>query len=78
MKNIELNALLFYYNRYIKTKIRKCHDKVYTNFIGLHVPKDDIESDLFTVFSTYSLLVYNKTVNKQMTDHLDENLFEDW
>ena len=77
MKNIELNALPFFYNRYIKTKIRKYHDKVYTNFIGLHVPKDYIECDLFTVTSTDSLLVCNKTVNKQMTDHLDKNLFED-
>ena len=30
-------------NRYIKTKIKTNGDKVYTNFHGLNVPKDDIE-----------------------------------
>ena len=52
---------------------------------------DDIECKFFTVISFDSLLVYEnkyylqvyldncayKFVNKQMTDYLDENLFED-
>ena len=36
-KNIELNALSVYDDRYIKTKIRTYGDKVYTNFRGLNV-----------------------------------------
>ena len=34
LKNIELNALPVYDDRYIKTKIRTYGDKVYTNFLG--------------------------------------------
>ena len=41
-KNIELNALPVYDNRYIKTKVRTYGDKVYTNFHGLNIPEDDI------------------------------------
>ena len=43
MKNIKLKALPIYDDRYIKTKIRKFSDKVYTNFGGLNVTEDDIE-----------------------------------
>ena len=53
--------------------------------------EDDIECKSFTVISIDSLLVYGKKyylqifldncdfkfVNKQMTNYLDENLFED-
>ena len=91
LKNIELNALPVYDDTYVKTKTRTCGDKVYTNFRGLNVPEDDIECELFTVISIDSLLVYDdkyypqvfldncayKIVNKQMTDYLDENIFED-
>ena len=80
-----------YDDRHIKTKIKTYGDKVYTNFCGLNVPEDDKECESFTVISIDSLLVYNnkyylqvflddcayKTVNKQMTDYLEENLFED-
>ena len=59
-KNIELNAWLIYYNRYIKTKIRTYGDKVYTNFRGLNVSEDNIEFESFTVISIYSLIVYKK------------------
>ena len=55
------------------------------------MPEDDIECKSFTVISIDSLLVYEnkyylqvyldncayKIVNKQMTDYLDENFFED-
>ena len=91
LKNIELNALPVYDDRYIKNKIRTYGDKVYTHFRGLNVPKDDIECESFTVISIDSLLAYKnkyyllvfldncayKIVSKQMTDYLDENLFED-
>ena len=89
--NIKLNALSVYDDRYIKTKIRAFGDKVYTNFRGLNEPEDHIECTSFIVISIDSLLVYDKkyylqiyldnytykSVNKQMTDYLDENLFED-
>ena len=38
LKNIELNALPVYDDRYIKTKIRTYGDKVLTNFRGLKLP----------------------------------------
>ena len=91
LKNTKLNALPVYDDRYIKSKIRMFGDKVYTKFRGLDVPEDDIECESFTVISIDSLFLYDKkyylqvyldncahkTVNKQMTDYLDENLFED-
>ena len=91
LKNIELNTLPVYDDRYIKTKVRTYGDKVYTNFRGLNVPEDDIECEFFTVISIDFLLVYEskyylqayldncayKIANKQRTDYLDENLFED-
>ena len=43
LKKIELNALLVYDVRYIKTKTRTYSDKVYTHFRGLNVPEDDIK-----------------------------------
>ena len=49
LKKIELNALLVYDDRYIKTKIRTYSDKVYTNFRGLNVPEDDIKYKSFKV-----------------------------
>ena len=62
------------------------------NYCGLNVPKYDIECESFTVISIDSLLVCEnkyylqvyldscayKIVNKQMTDYLDENLFENY
>ena len=41
LKNIELDALPVYDNKYIKTKIKTYGDKVYTNFHDLDVPEDD-------------------------------------
>ena len=91
LKNIGLNALPAHDDRYTKTKIRTCSNKVYTTFCDLNVPEDHIVCDSFRVISIDSLLVYEnkyylqihldnfvyKTVNKQMTVYLDENLFED-
>ena len=91
LKNIEVDSSPVYDNRYTKTKIGTYGDKIYANSRDLNVPKDDIECEYFTVISIYSLLVYNekyylqvsldncvyKIVNKQMTDYLDENHFED-
>ena len=42
-KNIQLNILSVYDDRYIKTKIRTYSNKVYSNFCGLNVPEDDVE-----------------------------------
>ena len=55
------------------------------------MPEDDIECECFTAISIDSLLVYDskyylqvyldkyayKIVDKQMTEYLDKNLFED-
>ena len=85
-----MNALLVFDDRYIKSKIRTYGDKVYTNFRGLNVPKDDIECESFTVTSIDSILVYENKyylqvyldncayniVIKKITDYLDKNLFE--
>ena len=57
LKNIKLNALPVYDDRYVKTKIRIYGDKVYANFHGLNVPEDDTECESFTVISIDSLLV---------------------
>ena len=89
LKIFKLNVSAVNDDRCIKTKIRTYSDKVYTNFLGLNVPEDDVECESFKVISIDSLLVYEnkgylhlenfayKIANKQMTDHLDENLFED-
>ena len=44
LKNIKLNALPVFNDRYMKIKIRNYGYKVYTNFRGLNEPEDDIES----------------------------------
>ena len=89
-KNIELNGLPVYDDRYIKSKIRTCGNKVYTDFCSLNVPEDDTECESFTVICIDFLLVYKskyylqvyldnwtyKIANKQMTDYLDDNIFE--
>ena len=58
LKNIELNVLPVYDDKYIKTKIRTHGDKVYTNSRGLNVPENDIDCSSFTVISIGFLLVY--------------------
>ena len=60
LKNIELNALPAYDDRYIKTKIRTYGDKVFTNFHGLNLQQDDIECESFTVILLI-LYLYTKT-----------------
>ena len=86
-KNIKLNALPVNDDKYIKTKTGIYGNKVYNNFHGLNVP----ECESFAVISIDSLLVcrskfylqvclFNcgyKIAKKQITDCLDENLFED-
>ena len=88
-KNIKLNTLAVYDDKYIKTKIRTFVDKVCTNLRGLNVPEDDIECRYFIVISIAFLLVYEnkyylqvyldnyKIVNKKITGYLAENLFDD-
>ena len=66
LKNIELNALPVYNDRYIKTKTRTYSDKVYTNFCDLNVPEDDIECESFTVISFNSVLVYENKYYLQL------------
>ena len=89
LKNIKLNTLAVYDDKYIKTKIRTFVDKVCTNFRGLKVPEDDIECRYFIVIFIGFLLVYEnkyylqvyldnyEIVNKKITGYLAENLFDD-
>ena len=79
LKNIKLNALPDYDERYLKSETRTYADKGYTNFRGLYVPQDDIECEYFTVISIDSLLVYENKYYLQvyLTVYTDENLFED-
>ena len=42
LKDIELDALPVYDNKYIKSKIRTYDHKAYTNLRDLNVPEDDI------------------------------------
>ena len=44
----------------MKTKIKTYGDKVYTNFLDLNVPEDDIEYESFIVIYINYLLVYDK------------------
>ena len=87
MKNIKLNALTVYDNRYIKTKIRTYGDKVCTNFSGLNVPDNDVECELFIdsllvnsilvkriLFTSIFRQLHLKIVNTQMIDYLDDSL----
>ena len=90
LKNIELDTLPVYDDRYKINKIRMYGDKVYTNICGLDVPEDSVECESFTVISIYSLRVYEdncypqvyldnfayKIVDKQMIDYLDDDLFD--
>ena len=50
LKNIELNALPVYGDRY-KNQIRTYGDKVYTNFRGLIVPEVGVECKCFAIIS---------------------------
>ena len=64
---------------------------ILTFILGLNVIEDDIECECFTAIAIDFLLVYEnkcylqvylgncayKIVNKQMTDYLDKNRFED-
>ena len=79
LKNIELNALPVYDDRYIKTKIRTYGDKVYTSFGGLNVPEDDIKCKSFTVVSIGSLLVYeNKYYLQVYIDNCAYKIIDEW
>ena len=56
-KNIKLDALPAFDDRYLKTKIRAHGDKVYTDFRGLNVSKDGLECESFTVIPIHSLVI---------------------
>ena len=52
MRNIELNALSTYEDRYIKAKIRTYGNMVYDNVWGLDVPEDGVDYESLSVIST--------------------------
>ena len=62
LKNTKLNALPVYDDGYIKNKIRTYGDTVYTNFLGVNAPEDDIECESSTVISIDSLLFIKKNI----------------
>ena len=85
LKDVELNALPVYDDRYIRPIIRTCGAKIYTNFRTLNVPEDVIECETFIFISQYTkvhkskyyLQVYlnncpYKIAYKPMTDYLDK------
>ena len=90
LRNIKLNALPVYDDKYIKTQVRTYGDKLYTNFCGLNLLDDGAEYESFTIISIDSLLVYEnkyyfqvyldnctyKIMDRQITDHLDDSLFK--
>ena len=57
---------MLYNHRYIKIKIRTYVDKVYTNFLGLNVPEDDIECESFPVTSFDSLRLHKNKYYVQL------------
>ena len=90
LESIELNILPIYDDGYIKAKIKTYGDKAYTNFRGLNLLEDYIECKPFIAISIDSLLVKEKKpyqvyldncpyriANKEITDYLDYNFFED-
>ena len=87
MEDIELSALPVYEDRYIK---RGYSDKVYTNFGGLNVLQDGVESESFTMVSIDSLLVYESKcylqvyldncayniADQKLIDYFDDDFFQ--
>ena len=90
LKNVELNALPVYDDRYMKTKVGTYGDKIYTIFHGLNMPEDGVEWESFKIISIDPLLLYEYKyylqvylencvyiiVGKKMRNYLDENIFE--
>ena len=62
--NVKSNALLVYYYRYIKTKIRIYGDKLYSNFRGLNLAENYRECKPFAIISIDCLFVYVKLTFK--------------
>ena len=87
LNRTELNALPVHDDKYIKSIIGTHGDKTYIKLRGLNVPEDDIECESFIIILFDSSLIYKrpfyldnyalKIVNKQITNYLDENAFED-
>ena len=74
LKNIELDALPVYDNKYIKTKIRTYRDKVHTNFRNLNVPEDNTECESLFFISIDSLLVHNEKYYLQVFLQINDRL----
>ena len=62
LKNVELNTLQVYDDRYIKTKIKTYCDKVYNNFRAFNVHENDVTCRSFTVISNDSLHTYENNL----------------
>ena len=69
LKNIKLNALTVYDDRYIKTKTRTYGHKVYSNFCGLNVPEDDIDdffSHFYQLFASIPQEILSTSIFRQL------------
>ena len=58
MENIELDASLGYYDRYIKSKTRTYGDNINTNIHDLNVSEDNAKCESFPTISISSLFLY--------------------
>ena len=58
LKNIELNTVSVYDDRYKENKLRTYGDKVYANFHDWNVPEDDMECKDFIIVPIDCLSVY--------------------
>ena len=64
LKNIELNHLPFYDDKYIKTKIKTWDYNVYTNFCSSNVPEDDIF--FYSLFNIDRYIQFFMLCNRQV------------
>ena len=75
LKNIKLNALSVYDDRYIYTKrIRTYGDKVYTNFCGLNVPRKKMIQNV-NLLQSFLLTLYLYTTRNIMCKYIQTIVF---
>ena len=69
MENIELDASLGYYDRYVKNKIKTYGDNVVTNFRDVNVSEDNAKCEPFVIISVNSLLLYKNKYYLESDEH---------
>ena len=78
LKDIELNYLPVYNDRYIKTKIRTYRDRVYTNFRVVQMCQKIIQNVNLLHSFLLILYLYTKTniTSMNISAQFRENIFE--